>query len=113
MTWVACVPFYVLFRWIAWPRTVALELKAHGVAFVSLWPGAVKTELILQNAEAMKSGGGTAKPACQETLQHGGNAHVWEMFADGESPEYSGKCVVALATGERAGSANLITLSIL
>jgi dehydrogenase/reductase SDR family member 1 len=70
-----------------------LELKAHNVAYISLWPGAVKTELIQQNTAAPK------KPASTETLNFGGNAHLLNAFANGESTEFSGKCVVALSTG--------------
>uniref|UniRef100_A0A3B5BHW8 Dehydrogenase/reductase 1 n=1 Tax=Stegastes partitus TaxID=144197 RepID=A0A3B5BHW8_9TELE len=51
----------------------AVELKSRGVASVSLWPGAVQTELITQ----------------MQNLLH--------VFADGETTELSGKCIVNLA----------------
>ncbi|KAK9411524.1 dehydrogenase/reductase SDR family member 1 [Crotalus adamanteus] len=59
-----------------------VELRPFGVACVSLWPGLVRTELLLQQAE-----------------------NVEKIFTDlperltkAESPEVSGKCVVALAS---------------
>ncbi|XP_005998951.1 dehydrogenase/reductase SDR family member 1 [Latimeria chalumnae] len=63
----------------------AVELRKHGVASVSLWPGAVRTEKITElvlNQEA--------KTKQEERTQR--------LFKDGESPELSGKCIVALAT---------------
>ncbi|XP_070589519.1 dehydrogenase/reductase SDR family member 1 [Erythrolamprus reginae] len=64
----------------------AVELRPFGVACVSLWPGLVRTELIVQQAE-----------------------NVGKLFKDlperlankAESPEVSGKCVVALASDPR------------
>jgi len=56
----------------------AHELKEHGVAVVSMWPGAVRTEVVERNLKA-----GTAKNP--------------EAFADMESPEMTGRGVAALA----------------
>jgi len=70
-----------------------LELKAHNVTFISLWPGAVKTEVITQNAQKTAQ-----NPASNETVSYGGNAHVWDLFTEGETIEFPGKAVVALAT---------------
>uniref|UniRef100_A0A3P8X5X0 Dehydrogenase/reductase (SDR family) member 1 n=1 Tax=Cynoglossus semilaevis TaxID=244447 RepID=A0A3P8X5X0_CYNSE len=56
---------------------MAVELKRRGVASISLWPGAVKTELISQyilDDTKLKS-----------------------LFANGETTELSGKCIVNLA----------------
>ncbi|OQV21920.1 Dehydrogenase/reductase SDR family member 1 [Hypsibius exemplaris] len=75
-----------------------LELKAHNVTYVSLWPGAVKTELIIQDTEHRKTGAGSANASSTETLELGANARMWDQVADGESPEFAGKAVVALAT---------------
>lgn len=65
----------------------AHELKKHGVAAISLWPGAVKTEQILEKFKdpdmSFKVGGYEAKQR--------------DIFLMGESPEYAGKCVVNLA----------------
>ncbi|ETE63556.1 Dehydrogenase/reductase SDR family member 1, partial [Ophiophagus hannah] len=63
-----------------------VELRPFGVACVSLWPGLVRTELVVQQAEDVK-----------------------KLFKDlperlankAESPEVSGKCVVALASDPR------------
>jgi len=61
-----------------------IELKKHNVAMVSLWPGAVKTETVMDTV--MKS------TDTSETTQR-----TKEMFEEGETIEYSGKCVVHLA----------------
>ncbi|XP_070575007.1 dehydrogenase/reductase SDR family member 1-like [Ptychodera flava] len=64
----------------------AQELRRHSVSFVSLWPGAVRTEIIqdtMLNAPEAKSGRVAA--------------HA-NMFKLGETPEYSGKAVVHLAS---------------
>lgn len=56
----------------------ARELKEHGIAVVSLWPGAVRTEVVERNLAQ-----GTAKNP--------------EVFADMESVEMAGRAVAALA----------------
>ncbi|XP_071493540.1 dehydrogenase/reductase SDR family member 1-like [Diadema antillarum] len=65
----------------------AHEMKKHNVAAVSLWPGAVKTELIMDKFKdpdmSWKIGDFEAKGK--------------DIFMMGESPEYAGKCVVGLA----------------
>jgi NAD(P)-dependent dehydrogenase (short-subunit alcohol dehydrogenase family) len=60
----------------------ATELRAHGVAVVSLWPGLVLTEGLLANAETAPDG--------TRTL-HGLD------ISFGETPKFNGKAVVALA----------------
>lgn len=72
----------------------ALELRSHGVIFIGLCPGPVKTEMIELGAEARKSG--DSKPASTETLKLGANAYIHASFGTGESIEFSGKCLVAL-----------------
>ncbi|XP_007442487.1 dehydrogenase/reductase SDR family member 1 [Python bivittatus] len=63
----------------------AVELRAFGVACVALWPGLVRTELIQQQAE--------------ETESHALLKDLSERLVDmAETPEVSGKCVVALAS---------------
>ncbi|XP_034260900.2 dehydrogenase/reductase SDR family member 1-like [Pantherophis guttatus] len=60
-----------------------VELRPFGVACVSLWPGLVRTELVVQQVENVK-----------EQFKD-----LWERLANkAESPEVSGKCVVALAS---------------
>ncbi|XP_068954051.1 dehydrogenase/reductase SDR family member 1 [Petaurus breviceps papuanus] len=61
----------------------AQELRRHGIAYVSLWPGFVKTELLIEHMNKE-----------EDTLAH----KLKEQFPSAESPELSGKCVVALAT---------------
>jgi len=56
----------------------AHELKEHGVAVVSIWPGAVRTEVVERNLKA-------------------GTAENPEAFADMESAEMSGRGIAALA----------------
>ncbi len=60
-------------------RDMAVELKPHKITSVSLWPGIVRTERI----EAM------------------GDALPWDLSVS-ESPEFTGRAVVALAGDEAA-----------
>ncbi|XP_076018295.1 dehydrogenase/reductase SDR family member 1 [Genypterus blacodes] len=60
---------------------MGIELKSRGVASVSLWPGAVQTELITK---------------FQEQENEPNHAFV-SMFANAETTELSGKCIVSLA----------------
>jgi len=73
----------------------AIELKSHNVTFISLWPGPVKTELVQLGIDARKAGKPLAKPS-GETASLGANAHIHAGFEQGESAEFSGKCIVAL-----------------
>ncbi|XP_070575001.1 dehydrogenase/reductase SDR family member 1-like isoform X2 [Ptychodera flava] len=61
----------------------AEELKIHNIACLSLWPGPVKTEVI---TDRLTQG----KFDADRMLAQG--------FANGESTEYPGKCVVHLAS---------------
>lgn len=62
---------------------MAHELKSDNVTVITLWPGAVKTELITNYFEKTGSVMGT------ETMT--------ESFMNGETIEYPGKAVVAVA----------------
>jgi dehydrogenase/reductase SDR family protein 1 len=64
-------------------QDAATELRAHGVAVVSLWPGLVLTEGLLANAETAPDG--------TRTL-HGLD------IGFGETPKFNGRAVVALAS---------------
>jgi dehydrogenase/reductase SDR family protein 1 len=64
-------------------RDTATELRAHGVAVVSLWPGLVLTEGLLANAVVTEDG--------TRTL-HGLD------IGFGETPKFNGRAVVALAS---------------
>lgn len=61
----------------------AYELKRRGVASVSLWPGAVQTELVTQYISDKDGPPGIDK--------------MRDVFASGETTELSGKCIVELA----------------
>ncbi|XP_068427305.1 dehydrogenase/reductase SDR family member 1 [Clinocottus analis] len=61
---------------------MAVELKRRGVASVSLWPGAVQTELVSQLVLEKEQG---VDPSLKA------------IFANGESTEVSGMCIVNLA----------------
>jgi dehydrogenase/reductase SDR family member 1 len=63
-------------------RDTALELRGHGVAVVSLWPGLVLTEGLLSNAVTEADG--------RRTLDG-------LDISFGETPKFNGKAVVALA----------------
>lgn len=71
---------------------MAVELKRRGVASVSLWPGAVQTELVSQ--------------LILERETQGMNSKYKDVFANGETTELSGKCIVNLAKDE-----NLMSLT--
>ncbi|XP_053738491.1 dehydrogenase/reductase SDR family member 1 [Synchiropus splendidus] len=66
---------------------MAVELKRRGVVSVSLWPGAVQTELVTQLMQSDKS------VANMEGINKTGK----EIFANGETTELSGRCIVHLA----------------
>ncbi len=57
-------------------KDMAVELRPHGVAAVSLWPGAVKTEFVLKSAAQNKA----------------------MDLSRAENPIFTGRAVVALAT---------------
>ncbi|KAI7809244.1 dehydrogenase/reductase SDR family member 1 isoform X2 [Triplophysa rosa] len=62
----------------------AIELKKRGVASISLWPGAVQTELVSQFVSE-----GETPPGMDPKFK--------EVFANGETTELSGRCIVELA----------------
>lgn len=62
----------------------AIELKKRGVASISLWPGAVQTELVSQYTSQ-----GETPPGFDPKFK--------EVFANGETTELSGRCIVELA----------------
>ncbi|XP_038597197.1 dehydrogenase/reductase SDR family member 1 [Tachyglossus aculeatus] len=67
----------------------AQELRGTGVSYVSLWPGLVQTELLKEQMNRVAT-----------TLNHQLGGH----FGSGETPEMSGRCVVALATDPQIGT---------
>ncbi|KAM7401256.1 hypothetical protein PAMA_005443 [Pampus argenteus] len=66
---------------------MAVELKSRGVVSVSLWPGAVQTELVSQFV--------------LEDTPQSVNSKFKDAFANGETTELSGKCIVNLAKDKR------------
>jgi dehydrogenase/reductase SDR family member 1 len=70
----------------------AIELKKFNVAMISLYPGAVKTELV---AALSKNAVET-----EESRNKTNGASMKEVFSDGESTEFSGKVIVSLAQGK-------------
>jgi dehydrogenase/reductase SDR family member 1 len=67
-------------------QDAATELRTHGVAVVSLWPGLVLTEGLLANVETAADG--------TRTL-HGLD------ISFGETPKFNGRAVVALASDQK------------
>uniref|UniRef100_A0A3P9KEQ6 Dehydrogenase/reductase (SDR family) member 1 n=2 Tax=Oryzias latipes TaxID=8090 RepID=A0A3P9KEQ6_ORYLA len=63
---------------------MAVELKSRGVVSVSLWPGPVQTELVTQFMEE-------GDPSVGQGRQ------MSNIFANGETTEMSGNCIVNLA----------------
>lgn len=90
---------------------MAIELKRHGVASVSLWPGAVRTELvsnmILERNIAENGNFKVPNPLRPNPCKLFQNAQplglsfsqMRNMFESGETTELSGKCLVSLAKG--------------
>lgn len=72
---------------------MAVELRSRGVTSVSLWPGAVQTELVSQLI-------------LEKDVPQGVDSKFKNVFANGESTELSGKCIVNLATDK-----NLMSLT--
>jgi dehydrogenase/reductase SDR family protein 1 len=75
-------------------RDMAHELRGRGVTVVSLWPGMVKVEKTLAHPERLP-------------------ADAWErLMREGESPIFSGRAVVALASDpnilEKSGQALVV-----
>ncbi|XP_016316476.1 dehydrogenase/reductase SDR family member 1 isoform X1 [Sinocyclocheilus anshuiensis] len=63
---------------------MAVELKKKGVVSVSLWPGAVQTELINQYTS-------------HDEAPPGFDPKFKEIFNKGETTEFTGRCIVELA----------------
>ncbi|KAM9323212.1 dehydrogenase/reductase SDR family member 1-like isoform 2-T3 [Pholidichthys leucotaenia] len=63
---------------------MAVELKSRGVTSVSLWPGAVQTELISQFV-------------LEKDQPQGIDSKFKTVFEEGETTELSGRCIVNLA----------------
>lgn len=80
---------------------MAHELRPHGVAVVSIWPGIVRTELLAM-APADDQG--------RQVLVLPGEGEF--DLADAESPRFAGRAVVALAGADdrldRSGAAHLV-----
>ncbi|XP_034087986.1 dehydrogenase/reductase SDR family member 1 [Gymnodraco acuticeps] len=63
---------------------MAVELKSRGVASVSLWPGAVQTELVSQLI-------------LEKETPESADSKLKDAFTNGETTELSGMCIVNLA----------------
>ncbi|XP_010774705.1 dehydrogenase/reductase SDR family member 1, partial [Notothenia coriiceps] len=63
---------------------MAVELKSRGVASVSLWPGAVQTELVSQLI-------------LEKETPEGADSKIKDVFTNAETTELSGMCIVNLA----------------
>lgn len=63
---------------------MAHELRSRGVVSVSLWPGAVQTELV-------------SELVIEKEAPQGINPKFKDVFVNGETTEMSGKCIVNLA----------------
>jgi dehydrogenase/reductase SDR family member 1 len=84
---------------------MAHELAPHGVAVVSVWPGLVRTELVLMGAKPGPDGSATLDLPGEGTFD----------LADAESPRFVGRGVAALATdpGRMARSGRAYAVSAL
>ncbi|XP_035526287.1 dehydrogenase/reductase SDR family member 1 [Morone saxatilis] len=71
---------------------MAVELKNRGVASISLWPGPVQTELVSQLVL-----GKDASQSVNSEVSGVSFPQLKDVFANGETTELSGKCIVNLA----------------
>ena len=107
------------------------SLQDSNVACVSLWPGAVKTQLIQAAMNDQQSGYADSRVSLSHSLKRvmeninltedhsllgdwfvtndRGVFQLGRMFASGETIEYSGKGVVALATDAKVSQTFLLT----
>jgi dehydrogenase/reductase SDR family protein 1 len=72
---------------------MAIELDPFRVTVISLWPGAVKTELITKIADSNELNFKRSTEVTEEATQ--------KIFLSGESIEFSGKAIVALCTDQK------------
>ncbi|XP_055333567.1 dehydrogenase/reductase SDR family member 1-like [Paramacrobiotus metropolitanus] len=81
----------------------AKELKKYNVTFISLWPGPVQTEIIQEKImkpmkEKEAQGQRSASPDRSEQAPAAKMTKIVnQMFNNGETIEFSGRCIVALA----------------
>uniref|UniRef100_A0A0K0DG43 Dehydrogenase/reductase SDR family member 1 n=1 Tax=Angiostrongylus cantonensis TaxID=6313 RepID=A0A0K0DG43_ANGCA len=89
---------------------MAEELKKKNVCMVSIWPGAVRTEFITNVITEKKKdkvltlqkfANFTRVSEIVSPKYESGFSQVTEMFERGETPEYPGKAIVALASDGR------------
>lgn len=73
-------------------KDCSIELKKHGVTFISLWPGAVRTEEILFHIDQGTFSKKSPMPGFSAEKM------IKSFKEDGESTEFAGKCIVALAS---------------
>lgn len=77
----------------------AVELQEHNVAFVSLWPGMVGTELVFsklrENLINPISDTDLPMPPSMKSPKK-----MLEFFEKAETPELSGQCIAAIATDQ-------------
>jgi dehydrogenase/reductase SDR family protein 1 len=66
---------------------MAHELRPHGVTVISLWPGLVRTELVLMGAQAGPDGASTIELPGEGVFD----------LSRAESPRFTGRAVAALA----------------
>lgn len=74
-----------------------LELKKHNVAFVSLWPGPVKTEHMLNVTENIAEDKKFETAVGPDPPIKVDAKLMKRILENAESPEFSGKCIVKLA----------------
>ena len=74
------------------------ELYSSKVAFVSLWPGAVGTEEVLAKLGDTTTSLKAVPEGSAEAAMMKDPARMRRMFETGETPEFAGQCIAALAT---------------
>jgi NAD(P)-dependent dehydrogenase (short-subunit alcohol dehydrogenase family) len=78
---------------------LAHELQSHGVTVVSLWPGLVRTELILSQCRAKVDGSGLEMVLPRHEGDDGPEQAIDLIIS--ESPRFTGRAVAALFADEK------------
>jgi dehydrogenase/reductase SDR family protein 1 len=78
-------------------RDMAHELRPHGIVVASIYPGLVRTELVLQAAQ-----GGWFDLSNSESPEFTGRV-IAALAADAEAHQYSGRVIVAAEYAARSG----------
>jgi len=73
------------------------ELREHNVTFISLWPGAVATETLVEMLKPSSDSPTSLSQDDSVDSEENIKRQTWELVEKGETTEFSGQCIVAIA----------------